>query len=93
MRYYSDFQYFGRDSDLEKNYSDKFFILRLLTFYTNIENLKILNYIRKNIKIFDKIGIRTGAFKTLEVLEKLEIAQITHFKNLSSFKQLKTHIS
>jgi hypothetical protein len=43
--------------------------------------------IGKSIKILDKVGARTRA------LEKLGAAQITHLKNLSSFKQLKTHIS
>jgi hypothetical protein len=42
------------------------------------------------MKILDKIGARTSA---LEALEKLGAAQITTSKNLSSFKQLKTHIS
>jgi hypothetical protein len=45
------------------------------------------------VKILDKVGARTSALKALEAFEKLGAAQITHLKNLSSFKQLKIHIS
>jgi hypothetical protein len=59
-----------------------------------VDEMKLL--IRKNIgksvKILDKVGARTSALKALKALEKLGAAQITHLKNLSSFKQLKTHI-
>jgi hypothetical protein len=48
------------------------------------------------VKVLDKVGARTSALdalKALKALEKLGAAQIIHLKNLSSFKQLKTHIS
>jgi hypothetical protein len=44
-------------------------------------------YIGKSVKVLDKVGARTSA------LEKLDAAQITHLKNRSSFKQLRTHTS
>jgi hypothetical protein len=45
------------------------------------------------VKVLDKVGAQTSALNALNALEKLGAAQITHLKNLSSFKQLKTHIS
>jgi hypothetical protein len=50
-------------------------------------------HIGKNVKILHKVGARTSALKALEALEKLGTTQIIHLKILSSFKQLKTHIS
>jgi hypothetical protein len=45
------------------------------------------------VKILDKVGARTSALDALNALKKLDAAQITHLKNRSSFKQLKTHTS
>jgi hypothetical protein len=49
--------------------------------------------IGKSVKVLDKVGPRTSALDALEALEKLDVAQTTHLKNRSSFKQLRTHIS
>jgi hypothetical protein len=59
-----------------------------------IEHISSIYWIRhsiigKSVKVLDKVGARASALKALE---KLGAAQITHLKNLSSFKQLKTHI-
>jgi hypothetical protein len=50
-------------------------------------------HIGKSVKVLDKVRARTSALEALEALEKLGAAQISRLKNLSSFKQLKTHIS
>jgi hypothetical protein len=55
-----------------------------------------MNNIGKNVKRLDKVGARISALEALEaleVLEKLGAAQITHLKNRSNFKQLRTHTS
>jgi hypothetical protein len=49
-------------------------------------------YIGKSVKVLDKVGARTSTLDALKTLEKLGTAQITHLKNLNSFKQLKTYI-
>jgi hypothetical protein len=55
--------------------------------------VKRFENIGKNVKVLDKIGARTSALDALEALEKFGAAQITHLKNRSSFKQLRTHTS
>jgi hypothetical protein len=50
-------------------------------------------YIGKSVKVLDKVGARISALKALKALKKLGAAQIIYFKNRSSFKQLRTHIS
>jgi hypothetical protein len=51
-----------------------------------------MEFIGKSVKVLDKVGARTNALKAFKALEKLGAAQITHLKNRSSFKQLRTHI-
>jgi hypothetical protein len=43
------------------------------------------------VKVLDKVGARTSGLDALKALEKLDAAQITHLKNRSSFKQLRTY--
>jgi hypothetical protein len=50
-------------------------------------------YIGKSVKVLDKVGARTSALDALKALKKFDAAQITHLKNRSSFKQLRTHTS
>jgi hypothetical protein len=49
--------------------------------------------IGKSVKVLDKVGARTSALDALKALKKLGAAQITHLKNRSSFKQLRTQPS
>jgi hypothetical protein len=49
-------------------------------------------FIGKSVKVLDKVGARTSALDALKALKKLDAAQITHLKNRSSIKQLRTHI-